>query len=249
MSSVLDIVTFDVFDFDGSRDMPNVNVNVPDKTETEKELEKLQLDVLRKQAAGPTAEELALQDKMSDYYETMMADEVLSEDEAAAFDEEYNLQLSALQDQFAIQTEEAGAARMAELASRGILETTTGRDIIAKDQQKYTDILGSNISELGEAKEIAKSDMELAKKRMAQQGYNLTSGILQYRQNDALTQAATMQNYYTNDNMMKANTALQNAIRTQTWDQWAYNQKMTSLGTTAGIGIGMMNSGFGGMGG
>lgn len=247
MGTLADALTFDVFDFDGSRDMPdNIDVNMPAKTEEEKKLLELQLAALERQAAPPTAEEVAMQTRATEYYNIMLGKEVLSPEEESMFDKEYELQLLALQEQFGMQTEELGGQRMAELASRGVLETTTGRDIIAKDQQKFTSVLAENVAGLGTAKEVAKSDMEAAKRQMAQQGYELTSGILQSRASDDMEQATRLQNYYTGENVLSSNNALQNALRRQQWGQWAYNQKMTSLGSITGIGVGMMKSGASG---
>ena len=186
--------------------------------------------------APPTADEQKLIDRNTQYLESMLADEVLSEDEETQFQEAYDLEVEALSEQFGMETERLGASRMAELTSRGVMGTTTGENIIARDQQKYAETLGANIAELGMSKDIARSDMELAKKQMAQQGYKLTSGLMQNRTSDALAQAGMAQNYYTGQNIMSANASLSSALMNQQWDQYGYQQRMGGAAKFTGMG-------------
>ncbi len=218
----------------------SVNVNVPGPSASEQQLIDLQVQQLQRQLAPPTEEELAIQEKMTGYYDQILSDETLSEDEEAAFDQEYELQYSALEDQYSMETERFGGQRMAELVSRGVLESTTGYDAVASDQQRFAGVFAENISELGQAKELAKSDFGAAKDEMARQGYRLTSGLFQSQQSDALNTAAGLQNHFTQQNMFTANAALQNAMNQQMFSQNKYNQTMSGLGTMTGFGISQM---------
>jgi len=224
-------------------DKPSTSIiNVPGPTATERELMNLQKQYY-KSMLTTTPEEAAMNAKAQEYLETMMADEVLSPDEEAEFEREYELSKQALLGQFGIESERYGASQMAELASRGMLETTVGERQIATTQQQFAGELMGNIAEMGQAKELAKSDMEAAKKQMAMQGYQLTKGLMQSNLQAGLTSATNLQNYMASRTAMGANTALQNALINQARNKAQYQQRMSMWGGMTGLGSGMM---FGG---
>jgi hypothetical protein len=225
-----------------------VQVTVPGKSQTELELIELQKKILE-QTANPSEDEQALIKKQAEYYDQMMADSVLSPEEEAEFEREYNLQLSALQEQFGIETREAGGRQMADLISRGMFDTTTGRDIIAKSQGDYATKLAEQISAMGQAKEFAKYDMELAKRNLAQTGYELTSGIRQANMQTALSAAMSAENYYAGRGGLEANAALQNALATQARNQAEYRNRMGIWSGMMGMGQSLVMQGSGGGGG
>lgn len=225
-----------------------VQVTVPGKTDTELQLLELQRKVLEQQA-NPSPEQQALLAKQKEYYDQMLADNTLSPEEEAQFEEEYNLQLQALNEQFGIQTKEAGGTQMADLVSRGMLDTTTGRNAIARSQRDYAGQLGQQIESMGQAKEYAKYNMDLAKRSLSQTGYELTSGINQSNMNTALQAAMSAENYYAGRGALDANAALQNALATQSRNQAEYKNRMGIWSGMLGMGQSMVQQGAGGGGG
>lgn len=210
---------------------------IPDPSETEQgmiDLVSQLLDDYETNRAG----EAGLKDKMSGYADMMMSDSPLSQEEAAMFEEEYDLQLSALQEQFGRAAERTGASRMAELSSRGVLETTTGTDIISQDQEYYADQLSQSISELLTQKEVSIAEAENAKRSMAQQGYELTSNILQSRQFSDLSAIGSLQDYSSAISRLTAQNQFGATIRQQTLDSYKYNKNLADAGKIIGAGVG-----------
>jgi len=227
----------------GLQDPPPVPpISVPGPTKEEQELVKLQLRYLNEQMTI-TPEEQAMMDKEQQYFEEMMAKDILSPQEEAEFEREYSLQLEALQEQFGLETEQYGAKQMADLVSRGVLGTTTGETSIAQSQQQFANVLAGQVSELGQAKELAKSDVEAAKREMAQQGYRLTSGLFQSQATSTLQAASNLQNYYGGREQLQAQTQLQNALAQQMREQAGYQSRMRFWGGVAGLGTGLMKAG------
>lgn len=222
-----------------------VQVEVPGKTQAELDLISLQTQILQQQA-NPSPEQQALTAKQTEYYNQMMADATLSPEEEADFEREYNLQLEALQEQFGIETKEAGGKQMADLVSRGMLDTTTGRNIVAKSQGDYATQLAQQIENMGQAKEYAKFDMELAKRNLAQTGYELTSGINAANMATALNAAVSAESYYAGRGGLEANAALQNALATQSRNQAEYKNRMGIWSGMLGMGQSMVMKGAGG---
>ncbi|MFH0959644.1 MAG: hypothetical protein V1897_13170 [Pseudomonadota bacterium] len=225
-----------------------VQVTVPGKTQAELDLIDLQNKVLT-QATTQTPEQAALAAKQTEYYNQMLADNTLSPEEEADFEKEYELQLQALNETYGRETTKAGGTQMAELVSRGMLDTTTGRDIIADTQEKSAEQLATQISSMGEAKEFAKYDMELAKRNLAQTGYALTSGIKAANLQTALQAAMSAENYYAGRGGLEANAALQNALAAQSRNQAEYKNRMGIWGGMLGLGQSMVMKGASGGGG
>jgi hypothetical protein len=221
-------------------------VTTPAKSQTEIELLKLQKQILQKQAAGPTPEERALIAKQQEYYEQLIADETLSDEERAEFEKERDLQLSALEEKFGIESERYGGKQLASLVHRGILESTTGEEEIAQTQERFTEILGEQKGSIMEASEIAKSDFEAAKRQMAGAGYRLTSGMSQSQTLTALEAASGLQNYMLGRGGLEADAALTNAIVNQQRERAAYEGRMSTWKGLTGLGMGLMKAGFGG---
>ena len=215
-----------------------VTVQMPGMTSTEKDLVALQKEYYQRMLTE-TPEDKLMREKSQQYLEQMMAEEQLSPDEEAAFAREYELQKQALMGQFNIESQRYGASELADLAARGMLETTTGERQIATTQQRFTGQLMSNIAEMGQAKELAKADMEAAKREMAMQGYRLTSGMMQGQIQAGLQTATNLQNYFATRNQMGANAALQNALMNQARNKAVYQQRMSLFGGLTGLGTGM----------
>lgn len=232
LSSIFDILSFDAFDTDDSLDMPNVSTKPYILFEQEEGM----LNLLREDFNNISADSYAeLEARQKEYYDLMMSDEILSAEESAMFDEQYENELSALEEKYAIQFERHGASRMADLASRGVLETTTGMNTISEDQQQYSDLLGQGTSAILQDKELAKMDFAEAKRTMAQKGYNLTSGIYQNKISTDMSKANLLQNYETSQGIQKVGRELTNAMREQSWNQYAYNQKKSSEAGSLGL--------------
>jgi hypothetical protein len=229
-------------------DSSPVQVTVPAKTDTEIQLMELQKKVLEQQA-NPSPDQQALYAKQKEYYDQMISDNTLSPDEESEFEREYQLQLSALNEQFGIETKEAGGKQMADLVSRGMFDTTTGRNAIAKSQEGYAGQLAQQISSMGQAKEYAKYDMNLAKRSLAQTGYELTSGINAANMQTALNAAMSAENYMAGRGGLEANAALQNALATQSRNQAEYKNRMGMWSGMLGMGQSLVKQGAGGGGG
>ena len=188
-------------------------------------------------------EESGLRSKMSSYSDLMLSDSPLSPEEEAAFDQEYELQLSALNEQYGQATERSGAARMAELASRGVLETTTGQDTIAEDQRYNTEQLSQSVSALLNQKEVSRSEAENAKREMARTGYELTSGMLQSRQFSDLSTIGALQDYSSSMSRVQAQNKYSKVIREQQLGAWKYNRNLSDIGKIVGAGAGGLAGG------
>lgn len=224
-----------------------ITVQTPGKTQEETELIKLQRQILENQIAQQNSpEQKALMAKQKEYYDQMIADNTLSPEEEAEFDREYALQLQALTEQYGIQTRDAGGRQMADLVSRGMLDTTTGRNIVAKSQGDYAMKLAEQISAMGQAKEFAKFDMDLAKRNLAQTGYELTSGINQANMQTALNAAMSAENYFAGRGGLEANAALQNALADQARSQAKYQNRMNIWSGMLGMGQSMIKQGASG---
>lgn len=222
-----------------------VVVQQPGKSEEELELMRMQIDALRR-AQEQTPEQKALSEKGAAYYEQMMAQNVLSPEEEAEFDKEYQLQLEALNEQYNKEAKEYGGTQMANLVARGMWDTSTGTQEISNTQEKFGGILASETSNMLQAKEYAKYDMEMAKRQLASSGYALTQGMSQSNAQTALQASMAMQNYYLNQGSMQANAALQNAMAQTARDQAQYKQRMALWSGVTGLGAGMMKAGFAG---
>lgn len=222
-----------------------ITVSTPSKTQSELDLIALQKQILEQQA-NPSPEQLALTAKQTEYYDQMIADATLSPEEEADFEKEYNLQLQALNEQFGRETEEIGGRQMADLLARGIYDTTTGRNIVAKTTEDQARALAEQISAAGQAKEYAKFDMELAKKNLAQTGYELTSGINAANMATALQAAMSAENYFAGRGGLEANAALQNALATQARNQAEYKNRMGIWSGMLGMGQSLVKQGAGG---
>lgn len=226
----------------GAPDEPAVTVNVPGKTDTEIELMKLQIEALQN-ANKQTPEQAALATRATEYYNQMVAQGELSPGEEAEFNKEYELSVQALEEKFGIESKRAGATQLAELTSRGVLDTTTGENAIARTQEEFAKILGSTKADMLQAKEFAKSDMELAKQSLATSGYSLTSGMSQAQMQTALEASLNAQNYYLGTAQTQASANLTNALMNQALQKSAYIEKLKTWGAIAGVGGGMMRSG------
>ena len=156
-----------------------------------------------------------------------------------AFEKERDLQLSALEEKFGIESERYGGKQLASLVHRGILESTTGEEEIAQTQEKFAELLG----------EQKGSIMEASKRQMAGAGYRLTSGMSQSQTLTALEAASGLQNYFLGRGGLEAEGALTNAILNQQREKAAYEGRMSVWKGMTGMGMGMMKAGFGGMGG
>ena len=220
-----------------------VTVQQPEKTDTQRQLEELQLQILRQQQSV-SPEEQALYKKSTEYYEQMIADNTLSPEEETEFEKEYQLQAEALNQQYARETKEAGGTQFASLVARGMFDTSVGTQEMARSQENYATILSEQIGGLGEAKETAKYSMDLAKRQLAQSGYQLTSGLNQSQMQTALQAAMAGQNYYLSQGNMKAQSALQNALSTQMMEQSKYKQRMNMWGSVTGMGMGLLKGSF-----
>jgi hypothetical protein len=223
----------------------SITVETPAQTETEKQLIELQMQILQEQIAGPSPEEQALLDKQKEYYDQLIADETLSPEEQAEFERERDLQLEALEETFAIESGRHGATQLADLVHRGILESTTGVEQIALTQEQFTQLLGEEKTNIMEASELAKSDMEAAKREMAGAGYSLTSAMTQTQTLTALEAASGLQNYFMGRGGLEAQSALTNAILNQTREQAAYQGRMDKWKLGTGVGLGMMQMQWG----
>jgi hypothetical protein len=219
-----------------------ITVSAPEKSDTEKQLLQMQLDLLKSQQAQ-SPEQQALYNKSTEYYQQMINDNTLSPEEEADFEKEYNLQLQALNEQFGRETKEAGGSQMASLVARGMFDTTTGRNEMAKSQEDYANILAQQTVSMGGSKETAKYNMDLAKKQLSQSGYELTTGLNQNQMQTALQASMAMQNYYLNQGAMQANAALTNAMSTQAMEKAKYNQRMNMWGSVVGMGSGLLKAG------
>jgi hypothetical protein len=247
MGGFLNTVTFGLLGDSGPEPSP-VQVSVPAKTDTEIQLMELQKKILEQQA-NPSPEQQALTSKQTEYYNQMIADNTLSPEEESQFNNEYNLQLQALQEQYGIQTKDLGGTQMADLVSRGMYDTTTGQNAIAKSQGDYAAQFGQQVQNLGQAKEYAKYNMSLAKQSLAQTGYELTSGINQANMSTALNAAMSAENYYAGRGGLEANAALQNALAEQTRNQAEYKNRMGVWSGMLGMGQSLVKQGAGGGGG
>lgn len=225
-------------------DPPEVTpIVVPGRSEEELELMTLQKQALEKSLAEPTEEEKLLAEKMKAYYETIISEGELSPEEEAAFNEEYGLQLEALKEEFGRETKKYGGEELAELVSRGMLESTVGEQKIASTQDRFAKILAGTQAEMLQSKETAKSNMEAAKMEMSTAGYSLAAGMSQSQMQTALQAAAGLQNYFLDEGAMKANAALTNALMNQAREKAIYGQRMQVWGGLANLGISMMKSG------
>lgn len=223
-------------------------VSVPGLSDKEQQLIDLQIEAI-KAAMEPSEEQTKLAEQQQKYFETLTANQTLSEDELAEFEREYNLQLSALQDQYQLKLDEDSSSLYADLVSRGVDTTTTGRNLQTKLAKGYGEALQGSIAELGQAQETAKYDMEQAKREMALQGYKLTSDIQQFNLNNSLAMAQNTQNYLATNRAMSASAALQNAILTQQVQQEAYRNRQGMWRMGYSFGGSMATSGGGGGGG
>lgn len=222
----------------------NITVEVPGKTPAELELIDLQRQILEKVSAGPTAEEQQLYNKQKEYIDQLIADMTLSPEEEAEFEKEYGLKLEALREQFGEETEKYGSKQLASLVSRGMLETSTGEQEIAETQQRFAEILSGSEAEMTEAKELAKSDLDAAKRSLSQQGYQLTTGMQQSQIQTALQAAMGLESYYMNRGGMQASAALQNALTQQAINKSKYQQRMDTWSALTGLGGSIMKAGF-----
>lgn len=226
----------------GGPDQPEVRVTVPGKTPTELELMKLQIEALQN-ANKQTPEQAALAAKATEYYNQMIAQGELSPEEEAAFNKEYELSVAALEEKFGIESKRAGATQMAELTARGVMDTTTGENAISRTQEDFAKVLESTKADMLQAKEFAKSDMELAKQSLATSGYALTSGMSQAQMQTALEASLNAQNYYLGRGGLEASANLTNALMDQALQKSQYIERLKSWGAIAGMGGGMMKSG------
>jgi hypothetical protein len=187
-------------------------------------------------------EERPLEHLAEGYFDMFSSGGALSADEKAMFEEEYELQLDALQEQYAMEVERTGASRMAELTSRGVLDSTTGRDLIAEDKRRSVGYLSSAVSELLAKKEVSKAEAEAAKREMARQGYELTSGILQQRRVSDLSELSALQGYHSSMSRMEATNRGADVIRAQSLNQYNYNRRLSDIGRLAGGAFGGMTT-------
>lgn len=231
LNTLLDSLTFGLTDLDNSEDYPgypNVTYNMSDQEEQMLELITSNLQSL---GSVPFSE---LEANNKKYYDQLMSEEFLSDAELSGFDKEYDLQLKALQQKYDTQFRDASAGTMANLAHRGVLETTTGSNVITNQQRDYADALASDTASLLNEKQLKIMDAEEAKRQMALQGYNLTSGILQQKQSNALTSAGLLQNYFTNQQLGNVGTQVQNYINQQSWAQYVNSQNQNNITDSAG---------------
>jgi len=220
----------------GGGDDTNVNVNYPAPTAEETTLMQKQsqwLDILINQLGA----ESELEKTQRQYFDQLQENQVLSPEEESAFNQEYELQKQALMEQFNIEAGQAGAKRYAQQVASGIADTTTGVNIERDTKLKESQALLSSLSELGLSRETAKSDFELAKQEMSLQGYKLTSQLMQDQLNQALSVSSNIQNYYSANRSMQAQTALQNAINKQVSEQSRYQNRLglASIGTSLAL--------------
>ena len=220
-------------------------INVPAPTAEETQLVNLQTQLLQRQIAGIPAQE-EFEARQQGYFDQMVSEGQLSPEEEAAFNEEYGLRSEALKEQFGLESEKYGASQVADLTSSGMLETTTGRNIISGTQERFANVLSGQIAELGQSKELAKSDVEAAKREMAMQGYKLTSGLLQSQISSALNTSTNLQNYYGSRGEMEAQVQLQHTLAEQAREQAGHRQRMNLWGNLTNMGFGMMKSGASG---
>lgn len=219
-------------------------VVIPDPTAEEQQI----LDLSRKaiHTYGINRElEAGLESRASEYFDMFSSGGALSDEENNMFEQEYEAQLGALQEQYAMDTERSGAARMAELTSRGVLDSTTGRDLIAEDKRRSTGYLSAAVSDLLTQKEVSKSQAEAAKREMARQGYELTSGILQQRKVGDLNELSALQGYHSAISRMAAVNRGDRVMREQSLNQYNYNKNLADIGRLAGGAFGGMSPGGG----
>lgn len=212
-------------------------VAIPDPTKEEQKLLDLQKGVLEG-FYDRRAEEEQLRERLTGYENLLMSDNILTDEESAMFDEEYNNQLAALQEQFGIETERTGAARLADLASRGVLETTTGENILAEDAQSNAYNLSQSTAELLNQKEVSRAEAERAKREMALQGYNLVGSMLQSRQMSDLSDIGILQDYQSAISRLTSTNRTDSIIRENALNQYKYKQNLANIGKIAGAGAG-----------
>lgn len=195
-------------------------------------------DMLKSQ----TALSDTLNNQSNQYYQNMIDAGTLTPDEEADFENEYNLQLQALNEQFARETQAAGGKQMASLVARGMFDTSVGSREIAKTQEDYAGILGEQTANLLTAKETAKTNLTQARQQLAQSGYQMTSSMAQNQMQTALQASMALQNYYANQGATTANTSLQNALYNQAVQRNEYNQRMSLLSGVTGLGLGLLRA-------
>ena len=180
-----------------------------------------------------------LTDEQQKFLDQLNASTLITPQEELDFDQEFEIAKQALTERFGIETERLGATQLAELAGRGVLESTTGERAIARTQAEFSEILSGQISDLGVAKETAKSDLAAGRRELAQSGYNLTSSLNQNQQNTALQASMALSNFMSGRGGIQANTALNNALLQQTVNQAQYNQRQDLYRGVSNLGFGL----------
>jgi hypothetical protein len=184
-------------------------------------------------------EQIALAESEQGYLEWLMGQQTLSPEESELFEMQYDLEVAALTEQFQYESEQYGGKQMADLVARGVFDSTTGERAVAETTRRQTGIFQGSVAQLREAEQLAKSDFSAAKTEMAQQGYRLTSTMLQDSLSQAMDISMGMQNYYQDVRGSEASAALQRALDKQAKEQARYRDR---IGT--GLGIAGIVSGF-----
>ena len=214
-------------------------LKMPEASPEEQRLMDLNIQMLEKalEPLEQTPEQIALEKKQGEYFQTLTEEQTLSAEEEAEFTKEYDLQVESLREQHGLELGKASNRLYADLVARGVADSTTGEDIQSELTGRYGESLQSSIGELGLSMETAKSDVGAAKKEMALQGYKMMSDIQQSNLDYKMNLASTTQNYLSTNRSMTASTALQNSMMKQMSDQYAYQMKMGGLGALGGAGL------------
>jgi len=121
-----------------------------------------------------------------------------------------------------------------------VLESTTGENAIARTQSEFADVLMQGESAIEGNRLTAKTDLDTAKRSLAQSGYNLTSQMSQNQMNTALEASMYSQNYLMGNRGLQASTNLQNALLTQASEKAKYDQRLNLWKGVAGLGTALM---------
>ena len=184
-------------------------------------------------------EQIALAESEQGYLKWLMGQQTLSPEESELFEKQFDLEVAALTEQFQYESEQYGGKQMADLVARGVFESTTGERAIGETTRRQTGIFQGSVAQLRESEQLAKSDFGAAKTQMAQQGYRLTSSMMQDSLSQAMDISLSMQSYYQDVRGSEASAALQRALDKQAKEQAAYNQRVGTGVGIAGIGAGL----------
>ena len=204
----------------------------PGMSDEEKQLLALQSETIKN-----SLEQQGLWDAEAEkYYQDLLKDSLLSPEEELSIDKQYDLEAQAFRDKLNIEGQRIGNTQLAELTSRGVLESTTGENAIARTQSEFADVLMQGESAIEGNRLTAKTDLDTAKRSLAQSGYNLTSQMSQNQMNTALEASMYSQNYLMGNRGLQASTNLQNALLTQASEKAKYDQRLSLWKGVANLG-------------